>query len=413
MTSKNQLTDRAAQTAKCAPGQRVRFVADGGGLFLRVVETGAKSWVYRYGYTKAHPDPGEPRYKTHEHGLGPYPVVTLAAARAAALECRRQRYQGLDPIAERKRQRQVIAAIPTFAQAATAYIEAHRPKWKGEKYAVEWETTLGRLPFGGVRVDQVETQAILGAVNRLWSDKYKTQRAVLDRIRTVLDAAGAAGHRDPTVPNPARWSGHLEHLLKAKPKGAQKHHKAMRYQDLPAFMADLRARDGMDARALELAILAAGRTGEVIGANWSEIDLERRQWAIPAERMKAAEDHVVPLSGPALALLQALPRKGDVVFPGLNPSSLIDVMRRKMKRTDGVPHGFRSTFATWCQEQDVPRDLREMALAHAEGNKVVAAYSRSKLVELRRGLAERWARFCDGAPTAEVVQLKPGVTASG
>jgi integrase len=367
------------------------LVPDGRSLYLRISPNGNKSWVYRYRVGA----------KVREMGLGAYPGVGLAEARRKAEQCRTDRANGIDPIEVKNAEKVRQAAVPTFGEFAAEYLERRKAKWKASstKHVAEWERTIARLSFKDMPIDRVDTQAILRAI-KAWAGKHKSQMDVIDRIRMVLDAAGAAGHRDPSIPNPARWRGHLEHLVEHKPR-SDNHHAAMPYEELPAFMTELRSQVGVDYRALEFAILTAARSAEVIGATWQEIDFKRRLWVIPGDRMKGGQQHEVPLSSAALAILQGVDRRHELVFAGLHPQSLRDCLQRKMG-SEFTAHGFRSTFSMWCQEMDVPRDLREMALAHAEGDKVAAAYARSKLIELRHGLMERWATFCAGT----VIELR-------
>ena len=371
---------------------KVRYIPDGGSLYLRVGKGDGRSWVYRYRDSAG----------LHELGLGSARVVTLAEVRDRAQAVRVQRSRGVDPLAARRSRHK---PVPTFGEVADRYITDHQAGWS-RVHAQEWESTLAKLSLRGLPVDRLDTQAILRSVGEHWPGASVRGRRVIDRIRIVLDAAGAAGYRDASLPNPARWSGHIEHLLTARPKGSERnHHAAMAWRDLPAFMAGLRQQPGTDARALEFTILTAARSGEVLGdyngkppATWAEIDLEARLWRVPAERMKAGREHRVPLSAAAVALLTSLPgERAGPIFPDLHSKRLQSLLRRKLGVQSVTIHGFRSTFATWAQEHDVPRDLREMALAHADGDRVAAAYARSKLVELRLGLMEQWGRFCSGA----------------
>jgi integrase len=236
---------------------------------------------------------------------------------------------------------------------------------------------------------------------------------VRQRIEAVLDYAKALGYR--AGENPAAWKGNLAHTLPAMQKakaavrretGRSAHHAALPYAELPAFMRDLRTRDALAARALEFAILTAARTGEVIGATWPEIDEEARLWVVPAERIKGGREHRVPLSEPAAAIFAAIPRHGPKPFPVSNMA--MAMLLRRMGRADLTVHGFRSTFSDWCAEQtNYPAEVREMALAHAVGDKVEAAYRRGDLFVKRRQLAEAWAQYCAGADDgAKVVPLR-------
>jgi integrase len=359
-------------------------------------------------------------------GLGSWHSVTLEKARRKAAALRDAFLDGRDPIAEKKAARQAEriaeAKATTFEQAAQAYIRAHRAGWKSPKSQVSWEHTLsafaypviGKLPVAAIDTDlvmKVLGQEIAdgadGKPASLWNARPETPSRLRGRLESILDYARVIGQRQGE--NPARWRGHLDHLLPARQAVAKPvHHPALPYRDLPAFLAELRERDGIAARALEFAILTAARTGEVIGARWAEIDLDARLWTIPGSRMKAGREHRVPLSGAALAILQSLSemRTGDRVFPVSNMA--MAMLLRRMGRGELTVHGFRSSFSDWCAEQtSFPSEVREMALAHAVGDKVEAAYRRGDLFEKRRQLAEAWAHYCEGEEPAEskVVRL--------
>jgi integrase len=391
--------------------------ADGGGLNLAVSKNGAgRSWMFR---TRRDG-------KLREMGLGSWHSVTLEKARRKAAALRDAFLDGRDPIAEKKAARQAEriaeAKATTFEQAAQAYIRAHRAGWKSPKSQVSWEHTLsafaypviGKLPVAAIDTDlvmKVLGQEIAdgadGKPASLWNARPETPSRLRGRLESILDYARVIGQRQGE--NPARWRGHLDHLLPARQAVAKPvHHPALPYRDLPAFLAELRERDGIAARALEFAILTAARTGEVIGARWAEIDLDARLWTIPGSRMKAGREHRVPLSGAALAILQSLSemRTGDRVFPVSNMA--MAMLLRRMGRGELTVHGFRSSFSDWCAEQtSFPSEVREMALAHAVGDKVEAAYRRGDLFEKRRQLAEAWAHYCEGEEPAEskVVRL--------
>jgi integrase len=388
---------------------------DGGGLYLLIGPTGAKSWVYRF----------RERGRLREMGLGPVHTISLAQARERARLCREQRLDGLDPIEARKavraQTRLDLARAMTFRQCAEAYIAAHQAGWTNPKHAAQWPATLGAYVYpilGAVPVQAVDVGLVMKALEPIWTKKAETASRVRGRIESVLDWATTRGYR--TGENPARWKGHLENLLPKKAKVRQvEHHAALPYAELPAFIAELRRQEGIGARALEFAILTASRTGEVLGARWSEIDLERRLWVIPARRMKAGREHRVPLSEPALSILAAVGevRESDLVFPGgrdrqpLSNRAMLAVLQR-MGRVETV-HGFRSTFSDWCTEQtNFPSEARELALAHSVGTAVERAYRRTDLFEKRRQLAAAWARFC-ATQTDNVVPLPPRQEAAG
>jgi len=369
------------------------MLADGHGLYLKIGHTGGKSWVFRYRRGS----------KLHHVGLGPLHTVSLADARAKALDLRRQRLDGTDPLtAKREAAAKSVAAdakAMTFKQCADAYILSHRAGWKNLRHAAQWQSTLETYAyptFGSLPAQAVDVGMVMKVLEQIWTEKTETASRVRGRIESVLDWATARGHRQGE--NPARWRGHLENLLPKKSKVHRvQHHAALRYADLPEFMAELRQREVAAARALEFAIMTAARTGEVIGAAWSEIDFEARLWVIPGARMKAGREHRVPLSEPALSIVRPMyeTRTGDKVFPVSNMA--MAMLLRRMGRGELTVHGFRSTFSDWCAEQTAfPSEVREMALAHAVSDKVEAAYRRGDLFEKRRELADEWARYCTG-----------------
>jgi integrase len=403
----NWLTARMVEQVK-KPG----YYGDGGGLVLRIAEGGSKVWLFRY----------KTQGRVREMGLGPLRDVSLAEARESAREARRVRRTGIDPI-DAKRQRQAAARLDaaktiTFSQCAAAYIENHRAGWKNRKHAAQWEATLRTYAypvFGNLPVATVDTPLVVKVLDPIWSKKPETATRLRGRIEAVLDFAKVRGYRDGE--NPARWKGHLKEALPAVNKVRKiKHHAALPYAEIGAFMADLRAREGGAAAALEFAILTATRTGEVIGARWSELDMAPGVWTIPAERMKARVEHRVPLSKQALAVLRRLAagKVNDVVFSSQKPGRALSnmallMMLRRMGRDDITAHGFRSTFRDWAAERTTfPREVVEAALAHTLANKVEAAYRRSDLFEKRRPLMQQWGSFCDQhvAGGATVVPLR-------
>jgi len=390
----HRLTARAVEQTK-KPG----YYGDGGGLVLRVTDGGNKGWLYRY----------KAGAKVREMGLGPVRDVTLAEAREAAREARRLRRAGIDPI-DAKRERKAAALLDagktiTFSQCAAAYIENHRASWSNHKHAAQWEATLRTYAypvFGNLPVAAVDTGLVVKVLDPIWSEKPETASRLRGRIEAVLDFATVRGHR--AGENPARWKGHLKEALPATSKVRRvRHHAALAYDEIGAFMVDLRQREGGAAAALEFAILTAARTGEVIGARWSEIDMTQDTWTIPEERMKARVEHRIPLSKQALAVLRRAETQkvNDVVFFGQKPGRGLSNMAllmtlRRMGREDLTAHGFRSTFRDWAAERTgVTPEVAEAALAHTVGNKVEAAYRRSDLFEKRRVLMQQWGSFCD------------------
>lgn len=378
---------------------------DGGGLWLRVSSPTARSWVFRYMLNRS----------AHEMGIGKYPEISLAEARQRAAEARRLKAHGTDPLAQRDavRASQLAEAAKsvTFKDAAARYIEAHRTGWRNVKHAAQWEATLATYAepiLGKLAVQAVDTGLVLKVLEPIWQDKTETASRLRGRIEAILDWATVRGYRQGD--NPARWRGHLDKLLPARAKVQKvQHHAALPFEQMPTFMATLRAEKSTAARALEFAILTAARTGEVIGARWAEIDLEERIWIIPGDRMKAGREHRVPLSPRAVEILAALRAEVAVIQPagddsyvfrsGLNAKPMSNMamlmLLRRMKRDDLTAHGFRSTFRDWCAERtNFPSEVAEMALAHSVGDKVEAAYRRGDLFEKRRALMEQWASVC-------------------
>jgi integrase len=392
---------------------------DGGGLYLRVSGTGAKSWVFRF----------QLGGKRRDMGLGPYPGFSLAEARGRAAQHRKQRHDGIDPLTERKAVRSAArldaAMTLTFRECAESYITAHNAGWRNARHAAQWPTTLNAYVypvFGALPVQAIDVGLVMKALEPIWTEKPETASRVRGRIESVIDWATARGYRQGE--NPARWRGHLENLLPRRSKIRRvEHHAALAYDDLPEFLVRLRGRAGMAALALEFVILTAARTGEALGATWGETDLSAKVWTVPVVRMKAGREHRVPLCDAALVVLNkarpcALMRNGDLdpaapVFPGLRrsvplaPGAMMALLRR-MGRDDLTIHGFRSSFRDWAAEStNYPREVVEMALAHTVGDKVEAAYRRGDLFERRRRLMADWAQFCEGRPVGgEVVPIR-------
>lgn len=363
--------------------------ADGGGLYLVVDKSGARRWVFLFRQAG----------RLREMGLGSCRGVSLARARELAAKARAAKAAGEDPLEKRTAEREV----PNFGKMADDVIASQSPAWKNAKHRAQWAMTLKHYagPIRGLPVDKVDTASVLKILQPIWSQKPETASRVRGRIEKVLDAAKAKGYRSGE--NPARWRGHLDHLLPKRQILSRGHHAAMSIDDTPAFLAELRQRDAVAAWALEFCILTAARSGEILGATWDEIDLESRLWIVPRERMKAAREHRVPLSEAALALLQkAAALRSELnphVFPGQKagrPLSVMamDMLLRRMKRDEVTVHGFRSTFRDWASERTgFSHEVCEMALAHVVSNKVEAAYRRGDLLERRRELMEAWAGF--------------------
>ena len=380
----------------------LHFVGGVPGLALQVLPTGGRTWILRVVIAG----------RRRDMGLGGFPEVGLAQARAKAAELRDQIRSGRNPLAEVQAARsalrsQALSAM-TFRQASEKYIETHRSSWSNPKHAAQWENTLIQYAFatiGELDVNHINVAHILKILEqqindegKLWEVRTETASRLRGRMEKVLDWAKGRGMRSGD--NPAAWRGNLEAMLpKAKKLQKIEHHPAVSLDQLGSFMVELRKRDGIAPRALEFAILTAARSGEVRGMAWSEVDESNSTWIIPAERMKARKEHRIPLPTAARDLLENLPRieGSDFVFSAprggkLSDMALTAVMRR-MSRTE-VPHGFRSTFRDWAAERtNYPRDLAEMALAHAIGNAVEAAYRRGDMLQKRREMMESWAQF--------------------
>jgi integrase len=380
--------------------------AVGFGCYLQIAGEGGRSWVFRYQHN------GRARHV----GLGSVAEVTLAQARDKALECRRAlREHGIDPLASRAAARAKAALDAakgvTFKECAERYIKAHEAAWRSPVHRRQWANTLAQYvypTFGNLPVATIDTALVTRALEPIWNDKAETASRVRGRIESILDWAKARNFRDGE--NPARWKGHLENLFPARSKVAKTvHYAALPYDELPAFMAALRTRDGLSARALEFTILTACRTNEVLGARWEEI--ANGVWTIPAERMKGGREHRVPLSKRASAILGALPRENGFVFSKHGkPLSSVAMLKalRRMGRDDITAHGFRSSFMDWAHEQTAYAKVAiDQALAHAVGDKVEAAYRRGDLFDKRARLMSEWAVFCNSTPTkGDVVALR-------
>jgi len=378
--------------------------SDGGGLYLQVTKKLVKSWLFRYmrmGVRRG-------------MGLGPVHTVTLAEAREKAYACRRMLIEGIDPLEAKKAKHQAerrerMKSLP-FRDCANQYIEAHRKSWKNEKHAAQWGSTIETYAnpiIGNLMVTEIDTDDIMRVLEPIWAEKTETATRLRGRIESILAWATVRGFR--TGLNPARWKGHLDHLL-AKPSRLRKtnHHAALPYAEAAAFMKMLRRQEGNAALALQLVILTASRTNEVIAARKSEFDLPAKIWIIPAERMKARREHRVPLSTAAVALVKPLINTGtsEFVFPAskenrhLSNMAMLQLLKR-MKREDLTVHGFRSTFKDWARETtDYAREVSEAALAHIIGDQTEAAYARGDLFAKRAGLMQEWADhlFAKSAP---------------
>ncbi|TDR90251.1 tyrosine-type recombinase/integrase [Enterovirga rhinocerotis] len=381
--------------------------SDGGGLYLDRDRFGRARWLYFFVWND----------KRREMGLGPYPVVSLAAARKARDEAERLVREGRDPIAERDKARQAARAVPTFGEVADALIEAKKPGWRNAKHQDQWKQSLEVLAkaLRDKPVNTIDTEAVLSVLRPHWSSKPETASRLRQRIEAVLDAAKAAGHR--AGENPATWRGHLSHLLPRPSKVEKGHHPAMAYQEVPDFVGKLHAHQGRSiaAFALEFLILTAARSGEVRGATWDEIDLKANVWTLSPERMKAGRTHRVPLCDRAVTILSEVKKVGSgaQVFPGRSEGGKLShlTMSKVMARLgaeDASPHGFRSAFRDWAgNETAFPREVAEAALAHAVGDETERAYRRGDALEKRRAMMTAWAAFIEPASPDNVIPPRP------
>lgn len=375
--------------------------ADGDGLYLKVGTTGAASWQYRYQLSG----------KRRMMGLGACSAVGLAEARDKAADARKLVKQGIDPLDAKKADETAEKAkATTFRELATEYIADHRAGWRNAKHGQQWQNTLAQYAFpkiGDKLIAEISTEDVLGILKKLWTEKPETASRLRNRIELVIDAGRAKGLS--TAPNPAAWRGHLDKLLSKRTKASRGHHAAMDRRELPAFFRRLAEdRHSLSSVALQITILTACRTSEVLLATWEEFDLENRLWTIPGERMKAGRPHRVPLSGAVLKLLDGIKGKG-YVFPGaregrpLSNMAMTMVLRR-LEHPELTVHGFRSTFRDWCAEEThYPNIVAEQALAHTVGDKVEAAYRRGDLLDKRRAMMEDWATYCASSNTSDNV----------
>ncbi|MBY6158897.1 tyrosine-type recombinase/integrase [Pseudooceanicola nitratireducens] len=393
-------------------GNVVYFVGGVAGLMLQVTPSHARSWLLRVMIGG----------KRRELGLGSYPEIPLAQARDRAREAKDKIRNGIDPIVERQQVRAQLAAEQrrgmTFSEATERYLAAKLDAFKNSKHRDQWRSTLERYAIpelGPMQVDDLTVQDILRILDPIWKTKTETASRLRGRIEAVLSWATVSGHRSGD--NPARWAGNLKELLPAATKVAKiAHQPALQIDDAPRWLASLRARQGIGARALEFAALTASRSQEVRGALWDEIDIGSAMWIVPAGRMKMDREHRVPLTDAALQLLEALPKfQGNpLVFPAPRGGQMTDMtMSAAMKRLHAadvasggsgfvdrvsgrpaVPHGLRSTFRDWIAERtEFPGDMAEIALAHKISNAVEASYRRGDMVEKRRAMMAAWADF--------------------
>lgn len=389
--------EKALTTVQVRSFKEAGRYADGNGLHLVVDPSGAKRWLLRIVV----------QGKRRDIGLGGVALVSLGEAREKALAYRKQAREGGDPLAERRKPK---VAVPTFAEAAEQVHTGHKAGWKNQKHAAQWLSTLRTYAFphlGTRRVDQIDTPDVLRVLSPIWLTKPETARRVRQRIGSVLDWAKAAGHRSGDNP--------IEGVERGLPKQNERdeHHAALPYAEVPAFVARLRVPgQGELARlAFEFLILTAARTGEVLGAEWREVNEAEALWTVPAARMKAGREHRVPLSQRALTILaraKTLAPESTLLFPGRKTgkpmSNMVFLMALRRMEVPITAHGFRSSFRDWASEAtNLAREVAEMALAHTIENKVEAAYRRGDLLEKRRDMMEQWAGFVSVNSTAKAI----------
>ncbi len=396
------------------------------GLYLRVLPTGAASWLLRTTVGDKRP----------EIGLGGYPDVTLAQARERARKARDDIRNGIDPVKQRKAAKAALSDVQrrglTFTDAMDRYLAAKLDGFNNAKHKAQWRSTLesyAQPVLGDMLVSEIQVRDVLRVLEPIWTEKTETASRVRGRIEAVLSWATVAGHR--AGDNPARWAGNLKELLPSASKVSQTEHQpAMAIDDAPRWFAALRHREGMGSRALEFLAQVAARSGEVRGATWDEIDLDKALWIVPAARMKMTREHRVPLTHAAVALLKALPRfeGNDLVFPAPRGGKMSDMtlsatMKRmhqaevdaqrpgyldRVSKRPAVPHGLRSTFRDWVAERTTyPGDMAEVALAHKIGSAVEASYRRGDMIEKRRGMMAAWQDFLVGSQhfSANLVEI--------
>ena len=396
----NKLSDRGVKAEK----EQGRY-ADGNGLYLQVSKSGSKSWLYRFMLDG----------KAREMGLGSIAILPLTEARKKALDCKKLLREGVDPIMERHKRLAMEKAdnqeIPSFKKCTKEYLKAHSAGWS-KRHADTWIKSIKLYAYstlGSMPINTIERSHIIRVLDPIWREKTETANKLRGRIERVLDWATVQDYRKGD--NPARWQGYLDKLL-PKPSDIHKvkHFAALPYQKINGFMDKLRQREATSALALRLIILTATRSGEVRNAVWSEFDLEKGNWTIPAERMKAEKEHIIPLCPEAISIIKDLPHLAGNNYLFTSPKSgkaLSDVVFKKLMErmgiTDITTHGFRSTFRDWAAEQtDFPREVIENALAHQLKDKAEAAYFRSNLLDKRRELMNKWGDY------TKLPQIKDG-----
>lgn len=375
---------------------------DGNGLYLVVKPKGSRSWIVRLTISGQKNKEGGP-LRT-DLGLGGTSLLTLNEAREKALEYRRMASRGLNP------RHSAVKDIPTFIEIAQQVHIERKPTWRSKKHGENWLRSIELYAFpkiGNMPVSEIGQPEILTVLSPIWTEKHETAKRLAQRMKTVLDVAKSKGFRIGENPITEIQSAHVLPRVNTKVK----HHAAMKWQDVPAFYADLQNRDAMSAKALMFTCLTGLRTSEVLGAKWDEFDFDSMAWTCPAVRMKNDVEHRVPLTDEMIVIIEPLKTmKSDYVFEGQkrhNPlSSHAMLMLLRRMGVEGVTvHGFRSTFRDWASEvANAPREVAEMSLAHKVGSDVERAYARSDLLERRRVLMDRWSGFVAG-DEAKVVRI--------
>jgi integrase len=404
----NKLSARAVATLK-KPGRH----SDGGGLYLAIDndgETLRRRWAFLFRWGG----------KLKEMGLGGASSVSLARARELATECRADIAEGVNPKEKRDKARASAEGVPTFGVWAEEFISAREKGWRNKKHRQQWRNTL-RDHAAGIRdkpVSEIGTADVLGVLQPVWQTKPETASRIRGRIETILDAARVKHpqHILAGWANPARWRGHLDKLLTRRKKKDVRHHPAMPFVDVPAFVARLRERKAVSALMLEFIILTVARSSEAIEARWSEIDKKAKLWTVPGSRMKADRDHRVPLVSRAIEILEKMEKAkvDDFVFPGTKrgrplSNMATDMLLRRMKADEFTTHGFRSSFRDWAGEvTSFPREVAEAALAHAVGDETELAYRRGDALAKRRKLMDAWAGYLAKAPGGNVIKPQFG-----
>jgi len=415
-TMTGKLTARSAESLAKRKGRWL----DGGGLFLRTLEPGEKTyWVYRYRLDN----------RDREASVGSYPAMTLAQARIRHADLRAQVLKGIDPVGERRKAKAPAKSdAASFGAFSDAYLERKEKRGelgKNPKHRQQWRNTLAKLPawFRDLKVDEIGPQQIFEALDPIWAATPETGGRLRGRIAAVLDSA--RGPND-TRPNPAAWAGWLKLKLgsprklgkidrKTGERVKRGNHSAMAHADVPAFMAKLAEAPGGASKALAFTILTCARTSEALRMTWDEVDFDKALWTVPVNRMKMDRQHEVPLSDQAIAILRAQEIErtdaSQFVFPGARPKQPLSNMSmamllRRMGAGDFTVHGFRASARSWMAEVGVPFELAEACLAHSVGNAVVAAYLRTTMLPRRRETLIKWAAFCCGTTSDNVIELR-------